>query len=241
MNDSATSARRAAEPGSADAAGAAGASGAIGAAGSVSAIGTGGPVDAPSLAGRLTAALIYYLPSVLVMLALLVFWQLGVQLLGVKEYILPTPLAALRTLGDPNYQWTANFLATLYSVLGAFALWTGVEPGVDAIDVSVSPWLIAIAVAVGVMYIWVMVRALLQMRRVGGVTDKPVVELVGSMGTAQTLIGPTGIAYAGGESWSARSREADIRPGTPLRIIGVEGLELIVEPARAGDGGATEG
>ena len=126
-------------------------------------------------------------------------------------------------------------------VLGAFALWTGVEPGVDAIDVSVSPWLIAIAVAVGVIYIWVMVRALLQMRHGGGVADKPVVELVGSMGTAQTLIGPTGIAYAGGESWSARSRAADIRPGTPLRIIGVEGLELIVEPARAGDGGATEG
>ena len=126
-------------------------------------------------------------------------------------------------------------------VLGAFALWTGVEPGVDAIDVSVSPWLIAIAVAVGVIYMWVMVRALLQMRRVGGVTDKPVVELVGSMGTAQTLIGPTGIAYAGGESWSARSRAADIGPGTPLRIVGVEGLELIVEPAPAGDGGATEG
>ena len=44
------------------------------------------------------------------------------QWLGVKEYILPTPLAALRTLADPNYRWTANFLATLYSVLGAFAL-----------------------------------------------------------------------------------------------------------------------
>ena len=88
---------------------------------------------------------------------------------------------------------------------------------------------------------WVMVRALLQMRRVGGVTDKPVVELVGSMGTAQTLIGPTGIAYAGGESWLARSRSVEIGPGTPLRVVGVEGLELIVEPASAGDGGATEG
>ena len=30
--------------------------------------------------------------------------------------------AALRTLADPNYQWTANFLATLYAVLGAFVL-----------------------------------------------------------------------------------------------------------------------
>jgi len=74
------------------------------------------------LGRRFRAAVVYYLPSVVVMLALLVLWQLGVQWLGVKEYILPTPLSALRTLADPNYRWTANFLATLYSVLGAFAL-----------------------------------------------------------------------------------------------------------------------
>src|SRR4030095_14502790 len=63
-----------------------------------------------------------YLPSIAVMLALLVVWQLGVTLLGVKEYILPTPLAALRTLADPNYPGRANFLATLYAGLGAFVL-----------------------------------------------------------------------------------------------------------------------
>jgi len=74
------------------------------------------------LGPRLRTAVVYYLPSVVVMLALLVLWQLGVQWLGVKEYILPTPISALRTLADPNYRWTANFLATLYSVLGAFAL-----------------------------------------------------------------------------------------------------------------------
>jgi membrane-bound serine protease (ClpP class) len=126
-------------------------------------------------------------------------------------------------------------------VLGAFALWTGVEPGVDAIDVSVSPWLIAIVAAVGIIYAWVLVRALFQQRRMGGVANKPVAALVGVMGTAQTLIAPKGIAYAGGESWSARSRSAEIGPGTPLRVIGVEGLELIVEPAPAGDGGRAEG
>ena len=76
----------------------------------------------PGPAQRLGTAIVYYLPSVGVIVALLVLWQLVVMLLGVKEYILPTPLAALRTLANPNYQWTANFLATLYSVLGAFVL-----------------------------------------------------------------------------------------------------------------------
>jgi membrane-bound serine protease (ClpP class) len=125
-------------------------------------------------------------------------------------------------------------------VLGAFALWTGVEPGIESIDVTVSPWIVAIVAAVGVVYAWVLVRALLQMRRIGGVANPPVAALVGAAGTAQTLIAPTGIAYAGGESWSARTRAGDISAGAPVRIVGVNGLELIVEPAPAG-GGATEG
>jgi membrane-bound serine protease (ClpP class) len=125
-------------------------------------------------------------------------------------------------------------------VLGAFALWTGVEPGEFAIDVSVSPWIIGVVVVVGVVYAWVLVRALMQMRRTGGVANKPVAALVGGVATAQTLIAPRGIAYAGGESWSARSRGTEIGAGTPLRVVGVEGLELIVEPASATDDGATE-
>jgi membrane-bound serine protease (ClpP class) len=126
-------------------------------------------------------------------------------------------------------------------VLGAFALWTGVRPGEFAFDVSVSPWIVAIIVVVGIVYAWVIVRALMQMRRQGGVANRPVAALVGASATAQTLIAPTGIAYAGGESWSARSRDVEIGPGTPLRVVGVDGLELIVEPAPAGDGGAVEG
>ena len=126
-------------------------------------------------------------------------------------------------------------------VLGAFALWTGVEPGVESIDVSVSPWIVAIVAAVGVVYAWVLVRALLQMRRTGGVANRPVGALVGAAGTAQTIIAPTGIAYADGESWSARTRSGDISAGAPVRVVGVDGLELIVEPAPASGGGAAEG
>ena len=124
-------------------------------------------------------------------------------------------------------------------VLGGFALWTGVRPGELAFDVSVSPWIIAVIVVVGIVYAWVLVRALMQMRK-SAMANQPVAALVGATATAQTLIAPTGIAYAGGESWSARSRDAEIGPGTPLRVVGVDGLELIVEPAPAGDGGAAE-
>jgi NitT/TauT family transport system permease protein len=71
---------------------------------------------------RLTQAIAYYTPSVLVMLGLLVLWQLAVDIGGVKEYILPSPIAAVKAYFRPNYQWTVNFLTTLYAVLGAFVL-----------------------------------------------------------------------------------------------------------------------
>jgi NitT/TauT family transport system permease protein len=71
---------------------------------------------------RIKAAVAYYLPATLVILALLVIWQLAVDLLQVKQYILPSPWSALQALDRPTYRWPANFLATLYAVLGAFVL-----------------------------------------------------------------------------------------------------------------------
>ena len=50
-------------------------------------------------------------------------WQVAVVPLGVKEYILPTPLgSACRSCSTPTTSGPSNFLATLYAVLGAFAL-----------------------------------------------------------------------------------------------------------------------
>ncbi|HEY6609333.1 MAG TPA: NfeD family protein [Candidatus Limnocylindria bacterium] len=125
-------------------------------------------------------------------------------------------------------------------VLGAFALWTGVSPGELDLDVAVSPWIIAGVVALGVVYAWVLVRALMGMRS-RGVANRPISALVGGAATAQTVIAPTGIAYAGGESWSARSRASEIRAGTSLRVVGVEGLELIVEPSSSSEPPPKEG
>jgi NitT/TauT family transport system permease protein len=85
-------------------------------------IAAGARSDDPGAWRRLAGAAGYYLPSVLVLLGLVLAWQVGVTALGVKEYILPTPWAAMKALANGNYQWTNNFLATLYAVLGAFAL-----------------------------------------------------------------------------------------------------------------------
>jgi membrane-bound serine protease (ClpP class) len=124
-------------------------------------------------------------------------------------------------------------------VLGAFALYTGVSPpGEPQIEVRVNPILVGGLAAVTLLYFGILLRALTTMRR------KPaqlqVASLVGAAGTAHTTIAPTGVAYAGGETWSARS-DTQIEPGTPIRVVRVEGLELIVEPAAAGDIAQKEG
>src|SRR5258706_11642992 len=82
----------------------------------------GDSVPHSGLLQRFGAAAAWYAPSVLVMLGIVVLWQVVVDLLHVKEYILPTPWAALKTLSQANYQWWSNFLATFYAVIGAFIL-----------------------------------------------------------------------------------------------------------------------
>lgn len=118
-------------------------------------------------------------------------------------------------------------------LLGAFALYTRVDD-TNAVQVSVSPILIIGALVVSLLYFFILIRGLLQMRR-RATSMLPIAALVGAGGTAQTLIAPNGIAYAGGEAWSARSRSGEIAPGTPIRVVGVEGLALIVEPSANGE------
>jgi membrane-bound serine protease (ClpP class) len=119
-------------------------------------------------------------------------------------------------------------------VLGAFALWTGVNPEEDAIRIQVSPWLLVAVIGLSLAYVFGVVRALFKIRR-QPVFPRPMMALVGAGGVAQTMIAPTGIAYAGGEAWSARTKGDRISAGMPVRVVGVDGLELIVEPGSTED------
>ncbi|MBM4333632.1 MAG: ABC transporter permease [Deltaproteobacteria bacterium] len=60
--------------------------------------------------------------TVSVFVIVLLVWHFGVVLLGIKEYILPTPLAAVKTLFEAKYRWSFNFMATFYEVVGGFIL-----------------------------------------------------------------------------------------------------------------------
>jgi NitT/TauT family transport system permease protein len=58
----------------------------------------------------------------IVHLAVIVLWQVLVDAFQVPKFILPSPLAALSTLGYAKYAWISNLLVTAAEILGGFAL-----------------------------------------------------------------------------------------------------------------------
>lgn len=123
-------------------------------------------------------------------------------------------------------------------ILGAFALYTGVD-GTDAIQIELNPVLVLIPLVLAIGVVALVARGLVDIRRRPAPTQ-PMLALVGATGTAETPISPTGIASAEGETWSARTRKGPIRPGEALKVVGVDGLQLIVEPAGSLGSGTPE-
>ena len=58
----------------------------------------------------------------IVHLAVVVLWQVLVDAFHVPKFILPSPLAALATLGSAKYAWASNLAVTGVEILGGFAL-----------------------------------------------------------------------------------------------------------------------
>ncbi|SLN27825.1 ABC transporter permease [Oceanibacterium hippocampi] len=75
-------------------------------------------------AAKLWSSVSYYVPSTLAIVALILIWHFSVTLFEIKEYILPSPGAAVATFFDPKYRWGYNFLVTFYEIAGAFAIST---------------------------------------------------------------------------------------------------------------------
>jgi len=103
--------------------------------------GTGGPdgpgvsFDAGRRAGGVLAKIGYYVPSALAILVLVLIWHVAVTWWGVREYIMPTPGAAVAALFDPKYRWLSNLMTTLYAIIGGFAISAVVGVGLGILTV----------------------------------------------------------------------------------------------------------
>ena len=61
-------------------------------------------------------------PATLMFGGLLALWQLAVSGLGVREYLLPSPLSVLKAMGPGEIAWTKHISITAVEILGAFLI-----------------------------------------------------------------------------------------------------------------------
>ncbi len=61
-------------------------------------------------------------PALVLFVLLLAAWQAATSVLGLREYILPGPLAVLRALASPEIPWITHLWVTAVEIAGAFAV-----------------------------------------------------------------------------------------------------------------------
>src|SRR5437762_2122302 len=84
-----------------------------------------------------------------------------------------------------------------------------------------------VSVPIGVIAIF-LTTLVLRARRVRVATGRE--GMIGEIGVARTQLGPEGKVFVHGEIWNAVAKRA-IDEGTRVRVAGVDGLHLLVEPA----------
>jgi membrane-bound serine protease (ClpP class) len=116
-------------------------------------------------------------------------------------------------------------------VVGGVAFYGSPGPYLPA--ESVAPPIIAVMAAAAGAYGLILVSTLLRMRMQPAPVGAGLVgvdKIVGQTGLVQASLSPVGTVYVGREAWSARMKDGtSAARGTQVRVIGQDGLILIVE------------
>lgn len=142
-------------------------------------------------------------------------WAVGLILLGMFGYAVDLQAGTPRT-------WTV--VGTLSTAVGAVALFDGHRAG----------WLALVATVGGIALFMVagmpaMVRARFSTPTIGRES------MVGEVGTATSAVSPEGTVEVRGAPWRARTNRATpVEAGEPVRVVGIDGLLLEVEPESGG-------
>jgi membrane-bound serine protease (ClpP class) len=158
---------------------------------------------------------------------------------------LPLNVAGLLLIGLAVILFLLEFTVTSHGllavgglicfVLGAFTLYTA-PGGPTAPDVSVAVPLILVMALLTVGWLVLVTVTVVASRRraqafagiygAGGSHSVP----LGIEAVAKSSVSPVGVVYALGEEWTARTEsDAAIEPGDHVRVVGQDGLTLLVE------------
>lgn len=157
---------------------------------------------------------------------------------------LPLNVAGLLLIGLAVVLFVLEFTVTSHGLLtiggivcfalGASALYTAPGTPVGP-TISVDPRIILAITAVTAGYMLFILTVVARWRRgrLGGalLTSTGPQLTTGALADVRAVLAPLGVVYAGGEEWSARTLDGHtVARGTTVRIVGQDGLTLIVEP-----------
>jgi membrane-bound serine protease (ClpP class) len=133
--------------------------------------------------------------------------------------------------------------AVVAFLLGGLMLFRPLQPGSPALpDLSVNPWLIGGSTALMAAFVLLVVTQVATSRRSPLRTGSE--QYVGQLATVHQDLDPQGRVRFESQLWFARvSSEQVVASGQTVRIVGMEGLTLLVEPVAGspeGDRSATE-
>jgi membrane-bound ClpP family serine protease len=140
-------------------------------------------------------------------------WALVVLLAGVFPFML-----ALRR--SQQYIYLAIALVAL--IAGSVFLFQGDEGGI-----AVHPFLASLVSILAMGLLWIIAR--MGLKAMQQPPSHDIGRYIGKIGEARTDVYLQGAVYVGGEEWTARSKSF-IPAGSQVKIVGREGLVLIVEP-----------
>jgi membrane-bound serine protease (ClpP class) len=162
------------------------------------------------------------LGAVMLVMAFVTFGLLPVELIGVVLLIASVAFFVLELkhpgIGVPAIGGVVSL------VLGGWFLFGSSVP-----SARVSPLVIAPTAAFATLFFLVVVRAAVRLRHRGVQTRDAA--LVGREGTVISDLAPAGVVQVASEEWSAEAVRGSPAKGERVRVVRMEGLRLIVEPA----------
>jgi membrane-bound serine protease (ClpP class) len=165
-----------------------------------------------------------------IILALFSFGTLDANGAGVALMVFALLLFVAEIKVQAHGLLTAGGVAAL--VIGLIILFPPFRPTFPGVRQSVEPLLVLFVVGLTTIFFGVALRTAL---RPLPVASGPTL-LLGALGVARTDIAPRGIAHVAGEDWTVVSEGGVIANGSAVRVKRVDGVRLIVEPARGAEG-----
>lgn len=74
------------------------------------------------MASTISRKLVEWLPAAVLFAALIALWQFAVSFLGIREYLLPSPLAVWDSLISSQIDWAGHIWVTGVAIFGAFLI-----------------------------------------------------------------------------------------------------------------------